>query len=89
MALQTAQVTVGTTPVELTAPLADTYSNSAIIVQAPAAATLYVGPAGVTPATGFPVAAGTTVSGDLENTERLYGVLASGTGTAYVLRSGV
>lgn len=88
MALLTRQVPVGTTAVELTSRPVTDPSNS-IAVQAPAAATLWVGPAGVTAATGFPVAAGQTLALDLGPGERLYGILASGSGTAYALATGV
>jgi hypothetical protein len=43
----------------------------------------------VTVANGFLVPAGATFSMDLQSSERLYGVLAAGTGTAYVLRAGM
>lgn len=89
MALQTAQVAVGTTAVELTGVTTDRRADSSIAVQAPAAATMYIGAAGVTASTGWPIAAGQTLAVDLQSGERLYGVLASGTGTAYVLRTGV
>jgi hypothetical protein len=85
VALQTAQVSVSTTRAELTV---EDFGASSIIIQAPAAATLYVGGSAVTSANGFPIAAGQALSLDHEG-ERIYGVLASGTGTAYVLRSGV
>lgn len=88
MALQAAQVAVSTIAVELTSRAA-TDPRSSIAVQAPAAAALYVGPAGVTAATGYLIAAGQSIGLDLGPGERLYGILASGTGTAYVLRTGV
>lgn len=90
MAISSAQVAVSTTATELTAGLIESAgSRSSIAVQAPGALTLYIGPAGVTSTTGFAVQPGMTIAVDLEYAERLYGVLASGTGTAYVLRSGV
>ena len=85
MALQTAQVTVGTAPVELTV---EDVGGSSIIIQAPAAAVMYIGGSAVTSSTGFPIAAGQAISMDLNN-ERVYGVLASGSGTAFVMRTGV
>lgn len=85
MALQTEQITVGTVPVELTVR---DFGGSSIIIQAPADATLYVGTPAVDTATGFPIAAGQALSLDLTG-ERLYGVLAAGSGTAYVLRTGI
>jgi hypothetical protein len=86
MALQTAQITVGTSaPVELT--VLD-YGRSSILISAPDASDLFVGGPAVTPATGFLVPAGSSLALELYG-ERLYGVLASGTGTVYVLRTGV
>lgn len=67
----------------------DTRADSSLAVQAPASATLYIGAADVTPVTGWPVAAGQAIAVDIQGGERLYGVLATGTGTAYVLRTGV
>lgn len=89
MALKTAQVTVGTTPVQLTGPDLDHRDGNSIAVQAPAAATLYIGDATVTSSTGWPVAAGQSLALDLNYGEIVYGVLETGTGTAYVLRTGV
>lgn len=90
MAISTAQVAVSTTAVELTAGLIESAGDkSAIAVQAPGGAILYVGQLGVTSATGFPIAAGSTVAFDLAYGERLYGILGAGTGTAYVIRTGV
>ena len=87
--LQTQQIAVGTTATLLAGTPGTDITGFSVVVQAPADATLYVGPASVATATGFPVAAGTTITGDLEAGEALYGVLASGTGTAFVLRSGI
>jgi hypothetical protein len=86
MALETAQVAVSTTRTELTDRPATDPRNS---VAVHCTADLYVGDASVTAANGFLVPAGTVVSLDLESSERLYGILASGTATAYVLRSGL
>lgn len=89
MAVQSAQIAVSTTAAELTGGLIESANqSSSIAVQAPAAAALYVGPLGVTSATGFPIAAAQTFAFDLEYGERLYGILATGTGTAFVLRTG-
>lgn len=86
MAVVAAQVAVSTTAVKLSA---DSDSGGAsLLVQAPAGATLFVGGPGVTAAQGFPVAAGTSLSVDLPIFDELYGVLASGSGNAAVLRVG-
>jgi hypothetical protein len=90
MAIVSAQVAVSTTAAELTSGLTTAAGDSqSIAVQAPAAAILYVGPAGVTSTTGFPIAAGQTIALDLEYGERLYGILATGTGTAFTIRTSV
>jgi hypothetical protein len=86
MALQSAQVAVGTTAVELTQRDPADPRNSIVVTPT---VDLFVGPAGVTAANGYRVSAGTSLAMDLESSERLYGITASGTGTAYVLRSGV
>lgn len=86
MAVVAAQVAVSTTRAKLT-----TASNGAsgILVQAPAGATLFVGGDSVTSATGFPIPGGQTLSLDFGTTDELYGILAAGSGTASVLRTGV
>lgn len=89
MAVRAAQVQVGTSPVELTAAPTDWITGSALLVQAPASATLFVGGDDVTAQTGYPLTAGQVLSIDLDDRERLFGVLASGSGTVYVLRSGL
>lgn len=89
MAIRSTRVTVGTTATRLSSSPNDNRADASVTVQAPDGATLYVGGADVTAATGFPVAAGTTISGELQHGEDLYGVLASGSGTTYVFESGV
>jgi len=86
MALSTAQVAVSTTAVELTARAATDPRSSILVTPT---VDLFVGPAGVTAATGYKVPAAGSVGLDLGPGERLYGITASGTGTAHVLRSGV
>lgn len=85
-ALETAQVPLGTTAVELTRVF-DVRDRAYSVAVTPTV-DAFVGAAGVTAATGFRVPAGATLTLDLSSGERLFGVLASGTGTAYVLRSG-
>jgi hypothetical protein len=91
MAVQDPWVTVGTTPVELTAaPDGDYVPGSTLVVQAPPGATLWVGGPTVDGTTrGFPIAPGANGAFDLQPGDRLYAVLTAGTGTAYVLRTGV
>jgi hypothetical protein len=86
MALETAQVAVSTTRTELTNRPATDPRNS---VAVRCTVDLHVGGMDVTVANGFLVPAGATFSMDLQSSERLYGVLAAGTGTVYVLRAGM
>jgi hypothetical protein len=86
MAIQSAVVAVSTTAAELTQVRDE---PSSILITAPAAAVLYIGDSAVTSVNGYPLAAGASVSLDLETKERVYGVLASGTGNANVLRTGI
>lgn len=88
MAVVAAQVAVSTTAVKLSTD-ASAGDGSSVLVQAPAAAILYVGGSGVTSAAGFPIPAGQSLSVDLPPFDELYGILATGTGTASVLRVGV
>jgi hypothetical protein len=89
MSIRSAQVSVGTTPKPLGSLEADHRNGNAIAVTAPAGADLYLGGPDVTSTTGFRLAAGGTASLDLSPSELLYGVLASGTGTVFVLQTGV
>lgn len=79
--LGSAQVPVGTVATLLAG------EGDAVTVEAPAAAILYLGGPGVTAATGFPLAAGQSLPLTQFAGAAVYGVLASGSGTAYVLRS--
>ncbi len=86
MAVVATQVSVGTTATKLTVDQGR--DGSSILVQAPAGGTLYVGGEGVTTATGFPIAAGSSLTVDLRDHEHLYGVLAAAASVP-VLRLGV
>lgn len=86
MAVVAVQVAVGTAAVKLSAD--SDGAGASVLVQAPATATLFVGGAGVTAAAGFPIMAGQSLSVDLPDYNELWGVLASGSGTASVLRVG-
>lgn len=86
MAVVAAQVAVSTTAAKLSADAGG--DGTSVLVQAPAAAILYVGGADVTSAAGFPIPAGQSLSVDLPSFDHLYGILASGTGNAAVLRIG-
>lgn len=86
MAVVAAQVAVSTTATKLSAD--SDGGGASLLVQAPNGATLYVGGSTVTSAAGFPIPAGQTLSVDLPSFDELYGVLASGSGTASILRVG-
>lgn len=87
MTVQAAQVPLTTTAVDLTG-LVDTRDREYSLAITPTV-DVFVGAAGVTAATGYRVPASTTLALDLTSGERLFGILAAGTGTAYVLRTGM
>lgn len=76
---------MGTSPVALNNV---TDGVCTLALQAPTGSTVYVGGSTVTSATGWPVAGGTTASFDLEATDVLYAVVASGTAVVPVLIGG-
>jgi hypothetical protein len=89
VAVQHAQVTVGTAATELTAPDVDSVPGQSLMFTAPASPTLYLGGPGVTAADGVPVAVGQVVTATLGAGERLYAAVATGTVMLPVLRQGV
>jgi hypothetical protein len=90
MAVGSAQVAVSTTAVQLTAAESDSrVGESVAVTNTHASATVYLGGAGVTSSTGFPLVAGGSLSVDLDGTETLYGITASGSVTVGVLRTSV
>jgi hypothetical protein len=88
MALLPDRVTVGTTATELTPnELSDSQlGESSLVLKPPTGTTVYIGPAGVTAATGYPV--DTEFALDLHMGERVYGILASGSAVVPVLVTG-
>lgn len=81
-------VTVADTATALNA--VDSTSPLSLIVSVPSGGvTVYVGASDVTTTDGFPVAAGESLSVDLQSGEVLYGIVATGTQAANVLRTGV
>lgn len=87
MAFASATVSVATTATALHASDAD---GQSLLVSNVGAATVYLGPAGVTTATGLPLAAGASVSiNSLVGGEVLYGIVAASTNEVRVLRQGV
>jgi hypothetical protein len=90
MAVVSASVSVATTATRLDSGDGDLVSGSTVLVTVPAGgATVYVGGADVTTANGFPLAAGASVSVDLNSGDLLYGIVAASTQAVNVLRVGV
>lgn len=90
MAITTGQVSVGTTATALSTAESDDRSGSSICVSNPSGgSTVYLGPAGVTTGNGFALDAGASMAFDLQPGELIYGIVASGTVTVSVLRTGV
>lgn len=63
--------------------------TSEVAVHNKGAASVYLGPSGVTTATGFELAVGETYGGVLAPDDTLYGICASGTVICHVLLTGV
>lgn len=75
------RIVVGTTATLIfTAPLA---GNSRVLIRNPSAVSVYVGPSGVTTATGFEIAAGDSIGINLSYGDTIYGVVAASTQTVY------
>jgi hypothetical protein len=89
MAIETAAVTVATTATALAAGGGGSTSRTIITVKPAAAgsAEVYVGPVGVTVATGLPLGGG--ISFDLTAGEALYGIVATGTVAVRVMEHGI
>ena len=90
MAVASAQVSVTTTATEVATPLGDTGgAGQDVLVKNPTGgATVYLGGSGVTTSNGFPLEAGAAVTARIFGDDILYGRVASGTQTVYVLRVG-
>jgi len=84
VAVQYASVSVTTTATRLSA---DDPNAQSILFNAPAV--VYLGPAGVTSATGYAVTPGVDYAFDLGDDDDLYAITASGTVVVPVLRTGV
>lgn len=90
MSLETAAVTVATTETALTA--LEGAGSDAVTVRVSVVAagqTVYVGPTGVTTATGYPIATGAADTFTLGQGDRLFGIVAATTQAVRVLRVGV
>lgn len=88
MATFSQQVSGSTTAVLLSPAPSDNYAGSTVLVYNNGTATVCVGPSGVSTSTGFRLAAGASVSLDLNPGESLYGIGAAAW-SADVLASGV
>lgn len=91
MAVLAASITVGVTATELSGPDAGgVTSGQSVLVKVPAGGqTVFLGGAGVTATSGFPVAAGESAAFDLGPGDVLFGIVAATTQAVNVLRSGV
>lgn len=90
MSVQSASVSVGSTATALTAAESSGSDPVSVAVAVPSGGvTVYVGGSDVTTGNGYPLAGGAAMSIDLRQGERLYGIVASGTQSVNVLRSGV
>ncbi len=91
MAVDSAQVSVGTTATALNAAETGGVAGARLVVKLPSGATASVFLGGSTVATtdGFELTAGSQVTVELAGGELLYGIVASGTQSTHVLRSGV
>jgi len=89
MAVSHARVSVGTTATKLTSDF-DGKDGQTINVQNPSgAADVFLGGEGVTTTSyGFLLGAGISFSVELQDDEKLYAVVASGTQTVNILRQG-
>lgn len=89
MAISSAQVSVTTSATLLSSAETDDRTGSALALTNGGAVTVFLGASGVTTGSGFGLAAGTSMALDLQPGESLYGIVASGTATVSVLRTGV
>lgn len=89
MAVSHQRVTVGTTATQLTSD-ADGRDGQTISIQVPSGgATVFLGGAGVTTASyGFELLAGVSFAVELQQGEKVFGVVASSTQTVNVFRQG-
>lgn len=85
MALNSRAVSVTTSATRLDTVDSANVSNQSASVYNAGSATVYLGPAGVTTATGYPLTAGEHFAVDLGEFEVLYGIVATGTAEVRVL----
>lgn len=90
MAITAARVTVSTTAVALNVAEADVVSGSVLVLKNTSANAADLGPAGVTAAAGFDLAAGATVTVELAAGDQLFAIRsAAADAVITVLRIGV
>lgn len=90
MAVAHAQVSVGTTATLLSAERAGRDGQTVLVQNPSGGVNLYLGGAGVTTTSyGYLLAGGAAFAIELEDTEGLYAVVATGTQTVGVTRQGV
>lgn len=90
MALEHAQVTVGTTATLLSAATAGRDGQSVLVQNPTGGVNVYIGGTGVTTSSyGYLLLAGSAFAIDLQAGEGLYGVVASSTQAVGVIRQGV
>ena len=83
MSINASSVTVTTSATALASADSD---QDEVAITNTGATDVYVGPSGVTTASGFPVAAGGSLSVTLPAGETIYGIVASGTEACRVLK---
>lgn len=95
MAVDSRQVSVGTTATELTATDLNTryetngYSSSLVIKNPTGGQTVYIGDSTVTTSNGYALEAGDVLPLDLRPNDRVYGRVAATTQTVGVLRTDI
>lgn len=89
MALAAAQVTVGVSATQIVAVDTDRSAGQRVVIANSGSETMFVGPSGVTTATGFPISTTTPPFALLlDPGETIFAVSAAGLAVAHVLRSG-
>lgn len=88
MAVNGSRVTVATTATAISGADSDGVYGSSVLVKNAGAASVFLGGSGVTTEAGFELAAGEAVSLDLNVSDSVYGIVASGTVVCHVLASG-
>jgi len=89
MAISHERVSIGTTATQVSSDYAGKDGQTVSVQNPSGGATVYLGGTGVTTTSyGFALAGGTDFSVEMQDGEKLYGVVASSTQTVNVLRQG-